>query len=85
MKLILLSAGDRRISVIKEIRAFTGLGLKDAKDLSEKRDAILFDGPGRIGHRFHKALLKVGATVEIKHTWNPLPRLLRALADWIEG
>ena len=34
-KVILTSAGDKKISVIKEVRAFTGLGLKEAKDLVE--------------------------------------------------
>ncbi len=39
----LLSHGDKKISVIKEIRAFTGLGLKEAKDASEETPRVFTD------------------------------------------
>lgn len=86
MRLVLVSSGERAINVIREIRSFTGLTLKDAKDLATAPDPIqIFDGPGRVGVRFHKALIAVGATVRIESARNPLPRWLRKLADWMDN
>lgn len=85
MKLVLESCGEKKICVIREIRAFTEATLKDSKDLAETPGAVVFDGPGRVGYRFHKALLAQGARVTIAVGGNPVSRWLRALADWIEG
>ncbi len=85
MRLVLVKAGERRINVIREIRSFTGATLKDSKDMSETPGAVIFDGPGNIGHKFRRALVAQGASVEVKGSPNPLPRWLRNLADWIEG
>lgn len=84
MRIFLTDAGERRINVIREIRSFTGATLKDAKDLSETPNALLFDGRPRDAAKFLKALKAVGATVSADHGPNPIPRWLRALADWIE-
>lgn len=85
MQIILVDAGERRISVIREIRSFTGKTLKDSKDLSETRGALLYDGRSRDGIKFLKALHAAGASVQASHGPNPIPRWLRKLADWIEG
>jgi large subunit ribosomal protein L7/L12 len=85
MRLFLIRAGERRINVIREIRSFTGSTLKDAKDMSEGTNVLLFDGPSRVGRRFEKALAAQGAVTEVKGNPNPIPRWLRNLADWIEG
>ena len=64
---VLASAGEKKIEVIKEVRAITGLGLKEAKDLVEGapkavKEAVSKDDAGKI-----KAQLeKVGAKVELK-------------------
>jgi large subunit ribosomal protein L7/L12 len=64
---VLAAAGDKKIEVIKEVRALTGLGLKEAKDLVEGapknvKEGVSKDEAGKI-----KATLeKVGAKVELK-------------------
>jgi large subunit ribosomal protein L7/L12 len=64
---VLAAAGDKKIEVIKEVRAITGLGLKEAKDLVEAapkavKEAVSKDEADKI-----KATLeKVGAKVELK-------------------
>ena len=64
---VLASAGDKKIEVIKEVRALTGLGLKEAKDLVEGapktvKESVTKDEAAKI-----KATLeKVGAKVELK-------------------
>ena len=64
---ILKSAGSNKIAVIKEIRAITGLGLKDAKDMvdgapKKVKEAVAKDEAEKIKAQLEKA----GATVEIK-------------------
>ncbi len=64
---ILKAAGENKINVIKEVRAITGLGLKEAKDLVEAapknvKEAISKDDAAKI----KKQLEAAGATVEVK-------------------
>ena len=63
---ILKSAGEKKVEVIKAVRAITGLGLKEAKDLVEAtgvvKDAVSKDDAAK----FKKELEAAGATVELK-------------------
>jgi len=64
---ILAAAGDKKIEVIKEVRAITGLGLKEAKDLVEGAPKPVKEGAGKEEAEKIKAQLeKVGAKVELK-------------------
>ena len=64
---ILASFGDKKINVIKEIRAITGLGLKEAKDLVEAAPKAVREGVGKEEGEELKAKLEgAGATVELK-------------------
>jgi large subunit ribosomal protein L7/L12 len=64
---ILASAGDKKIEVIKEVRALTGLGLKEAKDLVEGAPKAVKEGVAKEEADKIKATLeKVGAKVELK-------------------
>jgi large subunit ribosomal protein L7/L12 len=64
---VLASAGDKKIEVIKEVRALTGLGLKEAKDLVEGAPKTVKDGVNKEEAEKIKATLeKVGAKVELK-------------------
>jgi large subunit ribosomal protein L7/L12 len=64
---ILAKAGDKKIEVIKEVRAITGLGLKEAKDLVEGAPKPLKDGVSKAdAEKFKKQLEAAGAAVEIK-------------------
>ena len=64
---VLASAGDKKIEVIKEVRALTGLGLKEAKDLVEGAPKTVKDGVSKDDAAKMKATLeKVGAKVELK-------------------
>jgi large subunit ribosomal protein L7/L12 len=64
---VLASAGDKKIEVIKEVRAITGLGLKEAKDLVEGAPKPLKEGVSKDDANKIKATLeKVGAKVELK-------------------
>ncbi len=64
---VLASAGDNKINVIKEVRAVTGLGLKEAKDLVEAAPKTLKDGVNKEEANKIKAQVeKAGAKVEIK-------------------
>ena len=64
---ILTAAGDKKINVIKEVRAITGLGLKEAKDLVEGAPKPLKDGVTKAEADTIKAKLEAeGAKVEIK-------------------
>ena len=64
---ILASAGDKKIEVIKEVRALTGLGLKEAKDLVEAAPKAVKEGVNKEEADKMKATLeKVGAKVELK-------------------
>ncbi len=64
---VLASAGDKKIEVIKEVRALTGLGLKEAKDLVEGAPKPVKEGVAKEEADKIKATLeKVGAKVELK-------------------
>jgi large subunit ribosomal protein L7/L12 len=64
---ILASAGDKKINVIKEVRAITGLGLKEAKDLVEAAPKAVKEGASKQEAADIKAKLEeAGATVELK-------------------
>ena len=63
---ILASAGDQKIKVIKEVRAITGLGLKEAKDLVEGAPKPVKEGVSKEeAATMKKQLEDAGATVEI--------------------
>jgi len=64
---ILAAAGDKKIEAIKEVRAITGLGLKEAKDLVEGAPKPVKEGVSKDEAEKVKATLeKVGAKVELK-------------------
>lgn len=64
---ILISAGDKKIQVIKEVRAITGLGLKDAKDLVDGAPKPVKEGIAKEEAEKIKAQLEeAGAQVELK-------------------
>jgi large subunit ribosomal protein L7/L12 len=64
---ILAATGDKKIEVIKEVRALTGLGLKEAKDLVEGAPKPVKEGVNKEEAEKVKATLeKVGAKVELK-------------------
>ena len=65
--IMLTAAGDKKINVIKEIRAVTALGLKEAKDLVEGAPKPLKQGvPKAEAEEMKKALEAAGAKVELK-------------------
>ena len=64
---ILVEAGDKKINVIKEVRAITGLGLKEAKDLVEAGGkAVKEQAPKAEAEEIKKKLEEAGAKVELK-------------------
>ena len=64
---MLTAAGDKKIEVIKEVRAITGLGLKEAKDLVEGAPKAVKEGVNKDEAEKLKAQLeKAGAQVELK-------------------
>jgi large subunit ribosomal protein L7/L12 len=64
---ILISAGETKINVIKEVRAITGLGLKEAKDLVEAGGkAVKEQAPKAEAEEIKKKLEEAGAKVELK-------------------
>jgi len=64
---VLASAGDKKIEVIKEVRGITGLGLKEAKDLVEAAPKPVKEGVGKDeANKIKETLEKVGAKVELK-------------------
>ena len=64
---VLAAAGDKKINVIKEVRAITGLGLKEAKDLVEGAPKVLKEGVSKADADEMKNKLETeGAKVEIK-------------------
>jgi len=64
---VLSAAGDKKIEVIKEVRAITGLGLKEAKDLVEGAPKTLKEGVAKAeADEMKKKLEAVGAKVDIK-------------------
>ena len=63
----LTSIGDKKINVIKEVRAFTGLGLKEAKDLVEAAPKEVKSGvPKKDAEEAKKKLEAAGAKIELK-------------------
>ena len=65
--IFLSSAGDKKINVIKEVRAITGLGLKEAKDLVEGAPKEVKKGvPKKEAEEAKKKLEAAGAKVELK-------------------
>ena len=65
--LFLSAAGDKKINVIKEVRAITGLGLKEAKDLVEAAPKEIKGGVAKKeAEEFKKKLEAAGAKVELK-------------------
>ena len=64
---ILKSAGDKKINVIKEVRGITGLGLKEAKDLVEAGGKAVKEGVSKDeAEEIKKKLEEAGAEVELK-------------------
>ena len=64
---MLTAAGDKKIEVIKEVRAITGLGLKEAKDLVEGAPKAVKEGVTKDeGAKLKEQLEKAGAKVELK-------------------
>ena len=64
---ILASAGDKKINVIKEVRGITGLGLKEAKDLVESAPKAVKEGISKgEAEELKKQLEEAGASVELK-------------------
>jgi large subunit ribosomal protein L7/L12 len=64
---VLESFGDQKIKVIKEVRAVTDLGLKEAKDVVESAPVTIKEGiPREEADKVKEALEAVGATVQIK-------------------
>ena len=64
---ILASVGEKKIQVIKEVRAITGLGLKEAKDLVDGAPKPVKEGVSKAeAEELKKKLVDAGATVELK-------------------
>jgi large subunit ribosomal protein L7/L12 len=63
---ILKSAGDKKVEVIKAVRAITGLGLKEAKDLTEAGGVVKEGASKEDAEKMKKDLEAAGATVEVK-------------------
>ncbi|MDA4843876.1 50S ribosomal protein L7/L12 [Hoeflea poritis] len=64
---ILASAGDKKINVIKEVRGITGLGLKEAKDLVESAPKAVKEGVAKAeAEEIKTKLEEAGASVELK-------------------
>ena len=63
---VLKSAGDKKVEVIKVVRAITGLGLKEAKDLTEAGGTVKEGASKEEAEKMKKDLEAAGATVEIK-------------------
>ncbi len=64
---VLANAGDKKINVIKVVRAATGLGLKEAKDLVDGAPQVVKQGVAKAeAEELKKQLVEAGATVELK-------------------
>ena len=63
---ILKDAGAKKVEVIKAVRAITGLGLKEAKDLAEAGGMVKEGASKEDAEKFKKELEAAGATVELK-------------------
>ena len=65
--MVLTAAGDKKVNVIKVVRAVTGLGLKEAKDAVEGAPSTLKEGVAKDeAEEVKKTLEEAGATVELK-------------------
>ena len=65
--IVLTAAGDKKINVIKEVRAVTSLGLKEAKDIVDAAPKTVKEGVGKDeAEGIKKALEEAGAEVELK-------------------
>jgi len=66
-EVVLTDAGDKKINVIKEVRAITGLGLKEAKDLVEGAPKTVKEGASKEeAEKIKKVLEEAGAKVQVK-------------------
>jgi len=64
---VLLSSGDKKIQVIKEVRAITGLGLKEAKDLVESAPKAIKEGvPKDEAEEIKKKIEEAGGQADVK-------------------
>ncbi len=63
---VLISAGEKKVEVIKAVRAITGLGLKEAKDLTEAGGIVKEGASKDDAAKMKKDLETAGATVEVK-------------------
>ena len=63
---VLVSAGEKKVEVIKAVRAITGLGLKEAKDLTEAGGVVKEGASKDEAEKIKKDLEAAGATVEVK-------------------
>jgi large subunit ribosomal protein L7/L12 len=63
---VLVSAGEKKVEVIKAVRAITGLGLKEAKDLTEAGGIVKEGASKDDAAKMKKDLETAGATVEVK-------------------
>ena len=63
---MLLACGEKKVEVIKVVRAATGLGLKEAKDLAEAGGVVKEGASKEDADKFKKDLEAAGATVELK-------------------
>jgi large subunit ribosomal protein L7/L12 len=64
---VLAAAGDKKINVIKEVRAITGLGLKEAKDFVEGAPGNVKEGVSKDeAEQIKKKLEEAGASVQVK-------------------
>ena len=65
--ILLSEVGDKKVDVIKAVRAITGLGLKDAKAMVDEAPSVIKEGVNKAEADEHaKALQDAGATVELK-------------------
>ena len=63
---VLKAAGEKKVEVIKAVRAITGLGLKEAKDLTEAGGVVKEGASKEDAEKIKKDLEAAGATVEVK-------------------
>jgi large subunit ribosomal protein L7/L12 len=66
-EVVLVSAGEKKVNAIKVVRAITGLGLKEAKDMVDAAPSTIKDGVSKAeAEDLKKQLEEAGATVELK-------------------